>query len=1606
MAYTDNLGRQINGSDSSNADQLKRLLRDALMSNVSDSKPFFPKQDKSDKYKKLEEILSKIDSVFAEAQSAFSGLVKKIDNFDKMLRSNKEPKVEGNRKVVRPIQDNKVTEKTNKSILSSTMDMLKKSKESGNYLKKIAIEGLKKGSIYTHDIYVGAGLDNLGRKIDNTNTILSQGLGSGPVGVGEMGTGSVGGGTPPPIEPPSRRASFGSFDENSKRLRQSAANTFGAIGAALTSGYNPWQDLFAGAISDELEFMSNIRAIAYETEGITGDAIELQKEWENINRQGDIAAKTGVALSKWQNHYIRNLKFGIRNLEEANKVTNAGLNLGTMLGVEAGMTSDLFVSWATNLKLSGNQLAGVSREVQKVARNTGVTGENLVDIVRGSEKLLKSLKDSANYSAETAGNIMTIRAEASKRGVTEATDNILEGLSSAVGFFDKIDDKTRSFLSIAAGNMNRVGDLFNGTALQSRGAIKDITSGIESILTTYEVDINNLGEMSAEQLALVNRQLYSAFGLQVGEIERIIETLNESAKSPIERIEEINKKIQDTDISVERRQALEAKVNQISMDVGFSYLTAFDQASEKAKTIEDAMSQIRVSDDLLSDLNNLGVNLNDATLSGAEKIKKVLGLTADKLKEAGGKDFTDRINKAIASNDLTKVQNVMEEMTAEQQKIGIEQKKGADPLSKMAQRMLEMNESIRGYTGPAIKNLVGILGTTGLMLVQLTSIAASLGLMAYGNWNIFKGGGKFLGKFFSKIAGGARGVGGALMNAGGLKGVFGNLGKGAARGIGVVSNFTGELISSVPILGRLSPMFASLGGTLTSLAPAAGGVAATLGSFLGPLAAILGIWGGVTQALEAGEKAAYLFGVAQDKVTISQKLAAESAGFWTGILNTLTFGIFSNLIGPTGTWTAALAKLMHAFPLLTYATQALLLPFKIITGIFKGIYRFFKNVFIGVWEAIKEVVKPIGEAINEIYAAFKDLFSPLSSYGSALSGTGSVVEDIAWALGSLGEVLGGFIKYLGIFIGLFIRNVLKPVVNGIKIAVKIFKPFVQLAADFLGGIGDIIEGVLNFDSKKIASGLMTVLISTPYKYLQEMISVAGSNISNAFKSILNFLKTVGSVLYHVAITPFKLIYGLLKTILGSITNLLINVFKKVTNLLSFIFKTIISAIEWALQPIIHLAKIIVKSFKPVVQVILDLFGGVKDVLFGLLDLDFERMGSGLITILQSPLRFIWEALSHIPKLIIKIMQETFKNASSWISTPFENAWKFLKELGSKLYDVMVAPFKWAYDLFVSMFENMESAIRAAIPDWLEEWIIGKQTPKPLNNEEVIKQATEYQKGAIRTESAFAEQNKAIKEGNIDAFNANLNKVLQSSMQLDTTDKDLVIRGLLENKKILEQQLGGKSIGFRETDLSGIAKLAKEVIIDKRATDIQGISRLTKEEALNKARKDVTADPSRWINTYMPQLLNTVPNIADYFPSRKEGGPSIGEGLHYLHDDEYVLSKKDTVALGSMLADVERPSTSGNMGDLVSVEQRIQRDRTSEGNGDKELSQIALYSGEQVNVLYAILDAINNSNKSAPSKEETNRSKNSRSKTKKADFGKWQLSGYSSNASRQVINNGV
>jgi hypothetical protein len=253
----------------------------------------------------------------------------------------------------------------------------------------------------------------------------------------------------------------------------------------------------------------------------------------------------------------------------------------------------------------------------------------------------------------------------------------------------------------------------------------------------------------------------------------------------------------------------------------------------------------------------------------------------------------------------------------------------------------------------------------------------------------------------SRIAGGIGLGGGAAVAEAGTAAAGQVAGKAAGSAApGLLSRATGgiggKLLGGMGVKG-LASAGAKLGGLALGASNPIGWVV-TLSAAVG---------GGFVNAMESANKAAEIFNTTQEELTENQKAAAKSAGFLTGVLDSATFGIFSDYIGPTGTWTVGLAKFFDKFLPFDQLGDMLLKPFK-------SMWDFAKGIGNSMWEGLTWVVTDLpGMIWDGLSSGFDWITKDLPTIvQEAFQGAMDFISELVPGAEKIKEAAGGVMDIL------------------------------------------------------------------------------------------------------------------------------------------------------------------------------------------------------------------------------------------------------------------------------------------------------------------------------------------------------------------------------------------------------------------------------------------------------------------------------------------------------------------------------------------------------------------------------------------------------------------
>jgi hypothetical protein len=804
----------------------------------------------------------------------------------------------------------------------------------------------------------------------------------------------------------------------------------------ITAGIGIAQ-MFKGAITEEYQFLRGMREIAFQTEGITSASESLQLQWSRI---GKTVHRTGVSRGKFQEAYMKNLKKGYRDQQKTFRLTVQGLHISKQLGDTSGQIAGFLTDIEMKSGLSVEQAENLGFRMKDVARLTGVTGDNLASVVKSSMKYVDNMRLAGSLTAKSAENVIALSASTEKYGGN--ISKLMDVLSKGKAGIMQADPATFRLIAMAsqAGGGDLFGKAMSGTLLEDKDAMKRFGMGMETtgrgVLTQAglsEKDLKNLGvgETGIAGLDLEMLQAMDPVALQ--EANRLIIQLGmgeglgdflANTKGIAEASKTTGERL--ADLRKEFTDASKTTQERINIQQQMNDLMSKEAGSFLA-TFASAHKKISEGKNGLGFLTaNIAKNSKDMAAAfgmSASEVEKMASTERGRAAGTGLRIDPGEIEKGLRKGGASAIK-AQKMLVEEQQRIATEQEASVEPIKHIEHMVSKINDNIRTLTQFLMGGILGTLGAGGI-----GAIMAGTGLGKMGVGGMFSTAKDF-------VMGKAMGKAGSSV----LESEFaGGAGGAAAKG-GLAARFSAlKNVADKPLTGA----FKALG--------------------------------------TVGQAAKYA-GVALAVVAGSVALAAEGAGGLTGILNFLTFGIFSNLLGPTGTFTVWLSKLLVAIPPLNMALGLVTGVLKVLWGVVKGVYRFFKEAFIGLWEGIKIAAEPFVELMGVFQEVIDDLAKAFGSVGPKAKDGVDLVELVASALGGLGKALGWVFKVIGHLVAFVFRYLLLPIRGLVKGAGgalmglwESIGPIFEAGMEFLQGIGNILYGLFTLDGKTFVKGIKQVL---------------------------------------------------------------------------------------------------------------------------------------------------------------------------------------------------------------------------------------------------------------------------------------------------------------------------------------------------------------------------------------------------------------------------------------------------------------------------------------------------------------------------------------------------
>jgi phage-related protein len=855
--------------------------------------------------------------------------------------------------------------------------------------------------------------------------------------------------------------------------------------------------------------------------------------------------------------------------------------------------------------------------------------------------------------------------------------------------------------------------------------MKGLSSGLDNLISRFSGGLaKNSAEfekLDAATKSRINLSMKSAVGATATEIGQMTKSLSENMEPLAEKLRKIGEQ-KKKNLNAEEMAAKIEEERTLKTSTAMGALTKLDEqlklSGDGAEGMKKALSTVDLSG-FSDDLKAMGIDSKDAGGAIKGALEASIKGVNEGLKKAG-KSGLDIGAKDIAKalKDPKELEKVRKKIDEGNQALGVAQKNAADPMTKLRTSMEQLNDTLRGKTQTAISSMMNsVFGQSLGFITTLADVGGSFAGFVFDSVLQYTQLGLTLTLLSTQMR--------LTTTAAGAEAVAG--GAATASLWGLVSGSW----ASVPSLGAAAAGFWAL------IAPIAGAVAGFLSLIALPAAfaaAVAGIWGAFSQASKAGEKAGALFDKQMEDVTTAEYYAAKGAGFLTGWLNTVTFGLFDSFIGAEGVITKALAQFNKMIPIMS----VVMMVFDAIGGVIYGIGRSISEAITGFFGMFYYIFQPIGEVFTTIGDAISTALGPLFGFSTKLSETGTIFSMFSNVFAVFGKVIGGVFRAIGQTIGFLIRivtTVLNPaitlvgnIIGGVAAIIgTVFKSFF----DWFMGAGKVLEGIATLDFSKIGSGLWEMISATFLHIPKLLLSV----FSFAFKllfiqipqAVLGIFSQAFNLLY-IQLPRFlmKLPRMIFDAIWSGLTSLasndwvgpifqpfldILQPFKEAWDSLYSAFDELFKAVNLLLEPVYFLFDAIGSLFGSSEKAG-ESMGFLKSIIYGLSSAigfvikvalwPIQLLFKGLALVLQPVIWFINLLVSAISSLIKPLW-----SVVGTLINGFVSAISYVGEVISSIVEFISAPFKWLYNFFSSIPEKLFNALYSAASSVGLGWLFDK-----------------------------------------------------------------------------------------------------------------------------------------------------------------------------------------------------------------------------------------------------------------------------------------------------------
>ena len=466
------------------------------------------------------------------------------------------------------------------------------------------------------------------------------------------------------------------------------------------------------------QFNVDMKRAIHQTQGLTAESGYILENFTKISKS---VHKTGFNEVEFEKQLVKYARSGIKSSKDMQKIAVAQLNTERQLGLAAGSLHETFLDLSIAGNMTTEQIGFANKSMIDVARNTGITGDKLRDVVQSSQAFTRSLRNSGNLTTMSMKNVMQMSASFKKFGVEDAGSEMQKYLTDGTKLLLDGGDAMATIMRQAADSGGVYEELLTGTMTKSEKSMSKFSKGFSNVLEEMGLtSMEQFEKLSAEEKMILNLQAVSRTGKQAGELLMMKKALEESTKTFDQKMADIKKEKAKAGLTPKEKAALEEKESSLKTSKGLDILATISESFKGAKNFQEGASAFgtkRKTEGLDSDIAALQGLSPEAykklNFTNKDIMKNVMAnslIEINKGLDARGEktlditpDMLDDVLKKAEGGDTSALRETIEKIQSANQILATEKQEGLDPSTKILhdinKESSEMRQTMREILG-------------------------------------------------------------------------------------------------------------------------------------------------------------------------------------------------------------------------------------------------------------------------------------------------------------------------------------------------------------------------------------------------------------------------------------------------------------------------------------------------------------------------------------------------------------------------------------------------------------------------------------------------------------------------------------------------------------------------------------------------------------------------------------------------------------------------------------------------------------------------------------------------------------------------------------------